>query len=63
MTTTPDDVLNIDDWLDGLTPPEATLDVCGSANLAARHEDLTGQCGHRKSKHATALFYSKLAAI
>lgn len=48
MTTTPDDVLNIDDWLDGLTPPEATLDVCGSANLAARHEDLTEQLRARR---------------
>ena len=36
-----DDPLDIDAWLDGLTVPETTIHICGSAGLAAVHEDLT----------------------
>ena len=35
--------MDIDAWLDGLSVPETTLDVCGSARLAAVHEQLVDE--------------------
>jgi len=42
-TAEPDHAPAIDDieaWLDGISVPETTIHICGSAKLAARHEEL-----------------------